>query len=270
MQRTGITAAHAAGRHNPVKLGASPVTVRAPIAAANSAPTGTGERVLLVEDNITTQQTVALFLSDTGYRVACAATAGNGLALHREKPFDLIVLDLMLPDMDGLQVCRVLRQQSSVPIVVLTARTTEDDIVRGLEAGADDYVAKPFRSKELLARIRRCLDRARRPTETAGALRVGSIELDPARHVVRLSGQVVRLTRSEFELLAVLMRSPGRVFTRGQLIAAAFGADFDGYHRTVDTHIWSLRKKLGEQRGSPRYILSELGIGYRMSDADDL
>lgn len=246
------------------------MNARAPIATESPAAQATGERILLVEDNITTQQTVALFLSSAGYCVGCAANAGQGLALHRDNPFDLIVLDLMLPDMDGLQVCRGLRQQSSVPILMLTARTTEDDIVRGLEAGADDYVGKPFRSKELLARIRRCLDRARRPRATPGALRVGPIELDPERHVVRMSGRMVRLTRSEFELLAVLMRSPGRVFTRGQLIAAAFGADFDGYDRTVDTHIWSLRKKLGEQRGSPRYILSELGIGYRLSDSNDL
>ncbi len=225
-------------------------------------------RILLIEDNPTTSRTLVLFLASAGYQTTCAFDGREGEQCFRQGGHDLIVLDLMLPDIDGMSVCRIIRQTSSIPIVMLSARSTEEEIVQGLECGADDYVCKPFGSKELLARIRRCLDRTRLPVDAQVCQRVGELELNEASRSVLLAGMPLKLTRSEYEILRTLMRAPGRVFTRDQLIAQALGADFDGLDRTIDTHVWSLRKKIGEQRGSPRYILSELGVGYRMSDAD--
>lgn len=197
-----------------------------------------------------------------------AAQAAIQKAALQMTSFDLVVLDLMLPDIDGLSICRFVRRASSVPVVMLTARTTEEHIVEGLEAGADDYVCKPFGARELVARIRRCLERASSSsaTEAETFFRVGALELDAERRRVRSAGEEVRLTRTEFDILRLLMQQPGRVFTRSQLIDRALGPDFDGTDRAVDTHIWSLRRKLGEPRGRPRYILSELGVGYRMRE----
>lgn len=223
-------------------------------------------RILLIEDNPTTSRTLVLFLDAAGYQTTCAFDGREGEARFSEGGHDLVVLDLMLPDIDGLGVCRMIRQTSNIPIVMLSARSTEEEIVQGLECGADDYVCKPFGSKELLARIRRCLDRARLPADSQACHRVGELELNEESRAVLKAGVPLKLTRSEFEILRTLMRAPGRVFTRDQLIAQALGADFDGFDRTIDTHVWSLRRKIGEQRGSPRYIQSELGVGYRMSD----
>ena len=224
--------------------------------------------VLVVEDNATTARTLRLFLEAEGYRVSHAVDGGDALARFRTGPGDLVLLDLNLPDVDGLDVCRSIREDSSVPVVMLTARTAEEDIVEGLESGADDYVCKPFGSRELLARVRRCLERSREPVGPDALLRVGGIVLDSRRRQVSVEGAEVRLTRSEFAILRLLMRQPGRVFTRGQIIDGALGHDFDGFARTIDTHVWSLRRKIGEPRGRPRYILSEVGVGYRMLDPD--
>lgn len=224
--------------------------------------------VLVVEDNATTARTLRLFLEAEGYRVSHAVDGGDALARFRTGPGDLVLLDLNLPDVDGLDVCRSIREDSSVPLVMLTARTAEEDIVEGLESGADDYVCKPFGSRELLARVRRCLERSREPVGPDALLRVGGIVLDSRRRQVSVEGAEVRLTRSEFAILRLLMRQPGRVFTRGQIIDGALGHDFDGFARTIDTHVWSLRRKIGEPRGRPRYILSEVGVGYRMLDPD--
>jgi DNA-binding response OmpR family regulator len=151
---------------------------------------------------------------------------------------------------------------------MLTARTADDDVVAGLENGADDYVCKPFESKTLLARIRRCLERARRPVLPGDVLTHRDLRLDAAGRTLHQGGDPIRLTRTEFDLLHHLMRSPGRVFTRAQLIDQALGPCFDGLDRTIDTHVWSLRRKLGERRGAPRVILSEPGVGYRLGDSD--
>ncbi len=228
----------------------------------NSTPT-----ILLVEDNETTARTLRVFLESQGYAVVCAADGKTGEDLFRRGEFDLVVLDLMLPDVDGLAVCRGLRRTSRVPIVMLTAKTAEDHIVEGLEAGADDYVCKPFGSKELLARVRRCLSRSERVNGANDVVRSGDLCLNAAARTVTLAGAPVKLTKSEFNILELLMRNPGRVFTRGQLIEQALGSDFEGFDRTVDTHIWSLRKKLGEPRGRPNHIISEPGVGYRMSES---
>ena len=226
-------------------------------------------RLLLVEDNETTAQTLRLFLESQGYDVLHAATGRAARERLVDPGIDLVVLDLMLPDVDGLTICRELRRRSAVPVVMLTARSSEDHIVEGLEAGADDYVCKPFGSRELLARVRRCLERAQESEQAPGTgtrLRVGALELDLDRREAILEGASVKLTRSEFDVLHLLMRHPGRVFTRGQLIEHALGPETMATERTIDTHVWSLRKKLDEPRGAPRYILSELGVGYRMND----
>ncbi len=231
--------------------------------------TGNAKRILVVEDNPTTSRTLKLFLDAEGYQVRCALSGREAAAALAAETFDLVMLDLMLPDIDGLSLCRTLRQNSAVPIVMLTARTTQDEIVEGLEAGADDYIGKPFGSKELLARIRRCLRAV--PAHvgfTSPQLRCGELCVDLGTREVTLADQQIRLTRSEFDLLVALMRRPGRVFTRDQLITLALGADYEGADRTIDTHIWGLRKKLGEPRGQPRYILSEAGVGYRLRDPD--
>ena len=218
----------------------------------------TSTQLLLVEDNQTTADTLRLFLEAQGYAVTHAPNGRAAAERLSSGGFDLVVLDLMLPDVDGITLCRGLRRHSRVPVVMLTARSAEDDIVEGLEAGADDYVRKPFGSRELLARIKRCLERAHpAPPHASGErLRVGTLELDVARRALSVEGTPVKLTRSEFDIL------------RGQLLDHALGPDSTGTDRTIDTHVWSLRKKLGEPRGQPRRILSEPGIGYRMNDDD--
>lgn len=227
-----------------------------------------GTRILLVEDNRTTARTISLFLEAEGYEVETVPDGRAALSSFRSAVHDLVVLDLMLPDVDGLTVCRSIRRQATTPIVILTARTTVDDIVAGLECGADDYVCKPFRSRELLARMKRCLQRGSDTPDDNKIFSIGAIELDSARRRVTVDDNHVKLTKSEYEILRVLMRRPGRVFTRDQLIDQALGPDFDGVDRTIDTHIWSLRKKLKEPPGKPNYLISELGVGYRMSEPD--
>lgn len=223
-------------------------------------------RILVVEDNAATARTLRVFLEAQRYVVNCVRDGRDALATFREGDVDLVLLDLMLPDLDGLAVCRHIRAVSRVPIVMLTARTADDDIVEGLEAGADDYVTKPFGSKTLLARIRRCLARAREPIGASDVILRGDVRLDANRRTVERAGTPVRLTRSEFDILLCLMRQPGRVFTRSQIIDAALGPDFDGFDRTVDTHIWNLRRKLGDRQGASRLIHSEPGVGYRFAD----
>jgi DNA-binding response OmpR family regulator len=223
-------------------------------------------RILVVEDNAATARTLRVFLEAQGYVVDCVPDGRDALARFREGHVDLVLLDLMLPDLDGLAVCRHIRETSRVPIVMLTARTADDDIAEGLEAGADDYVVKPFGSKTLLARIRRCLVRAREPLGSSDVLQHGDVCLDVKRRVVERAGASIRLTRSEFDILQCLMRQPGRVFTRSQIIDVALGPDFDGFDRTVDTHVWNLRRKLGDRQGASRLIQSEPGVGYRFAE----
>lgn len=225
-------------------------------------------RLLVVEDNDTTSRTLRLFLEAQGYAVTCTGSGAGALELMTEQAFDLVLLDLMLPDLDGLSVCRAIRRSSTMPIVMLTARVTEDEVVAGLEAGADDYVCKPFGSKVLLARIHACLRRTL-AADAPAVLRHGGLELDPESRAVRLNGNPLRLTRTEFAILHHLMRRRGRVCTRAHLIEEAMGPHFDGMERTIDTHIWSLRRKLGEGAGA-QMIVAEPGIGYRLNTGDPI
>jgi len=229
-----------------------------------------GKRVLVVDDDAKTVELVKLYLNRDGYKVLVAYDGIEALRLARQSHPDLVVLDLMLPGCDGLEVCRTLRNESDVPIIMLTARTTEDDRLTGLDLGADDYVTKPFSPKELAARVRAVLRRLpeemlqRGPTE----IKHGDLTLNFLRHEAFLAGKPLHLTPIEFKLLGVLAREPGRVFSRGQLIEKAFGYDFEGFDRTIDVHILNLRRKLEATPHHPRYIKTVYGAGYKLSGGE--
>lgn len=226
----------------------------------------TGKKVLIVDDDAKTVELVKLYLNRDGYRVLTAFDGVEALRLAREAHPDLIVLDLMLPGVDGLEVCRTLRNESDVPIIMLTARSTDEDKLRGLDLGADDYVTKPFSPRELAARVRAVLRRLpgdRGPAE----IRCGDLFIDFNKREAFLAGRPLKLTQVEFKLLGVLAREPGRVFSRAQLIERALGYDFQGFDRTIDVHILNLRRKLEPDPSHPRYIKTVYGAGYKFAGA---
>jgi len=225
----------------------------------------TGKRVLVVDDDAKTVELVKLYLSRDGYQVLTAYDGVKALRLARECHPDLIVLDLMLPGIDGLEICRTLRTESDVPIIMLTAKTTDQDKLTGLSLGADDYVTKPFSPRELAARVRTVLRRLpgeRGPDE----IKRGELTVNFLKHEAYLAGTVLNLTSIEFKLLGVLAKEPGRVFSRAQLIEKALGYDFDGFDRTIDVHILNLRRKLERDPRKPRYIKTVYGAGYKLSE----
>jgi len=222
-----------------------------------------GKRILVVDDDAKTVELVKLYLKRDGYRVLTADDGIEALRLARESHPDLIVLDLMLPGIDGLEVCRVLRQESDVPIIMLTAKTTDRDKLIGLGLGADDYVTKPFSPRELAARVRVVLRRL--PGERLPeSIEHGELSLDFLRHEASLASKPLDLTPIEFKLLGVLAKEPGRVFSRAQIIEKAFGYDFDGFDRTIDVHILKLRRKIEPDPHHPRYIKTVYGAGYKL------
>jgi two-component system alkaline phosphatase synthesis response regulator PhoP len=221
-----------------------------------------GKKVLVVDDDVKTVELVKLYLERDGYQALTAYDGVEALRLARESCPDLIVLDLMLPDIDGLEVCRVLRHESDVPIIMLTARTTDQDKLTGLGLGADDYVTKPFSPKVLAARVRAVLrrfPRERGPEE----IKRGEFSMNFTKHETWFAGRPLNLTSVEFKLLGVLAREPGRAFTRASLIEEALGYDFEGFDRTIDVHILNLRRKLEPDPSHPRYIKTVYGIGYK-------
>ena len=225
----------------------------------------TGKKILVVDDDIKTVELVKLYLNRDGYRVLTAYDGIEALRLARESHPDLIVLDLMLPGLDGLQVCQALRAESDVPIIMLTARTTDEDKLTGLGLGADDYVTKPFSPKELAARVRAVLRRL--PGERGPAeIKHGELTVDFGRHEASLAGRSLNLTPIEFKLLVVLAREPGMVLSRAQLIEKALGYDFEGFDRTIDVHILNLRRNLEADPSHPRYIKTVYGTGYKLSE----
>ena len=227
-----------------------------------------GKRVLVVDDDEKTVELVKLYLNRDGYRVLTAYDGIEALRLAREGHPDLIVLDLMLPGIDGLEVCRTLRAESDVPIIMLTARTTDQDKLTGLELGADDYVTKPFSPRELAARVRAVLRRLpgeRGPDE----IRSGEITVNFIKHEASIDDKPLGLTEVEFKLLGVLAKEPGRVFSRAELINKALGYDFEGFDRTIDVHILNLRRKLEPDPSHPRYIKTVYGAGYKFSEANN-
>ena len=224
-----------------------------------------GKRVLVVDDDVKTVELVKLYLNRDGYRVLTAYDGTEALRLVREGHPDLVVLDLMLPGIDGLQVCRTLRDESDVPIIMLTARTTDQDKLTGLDLGADDYMTKPFSPKELAARVRTVLRRF--PGERGPAeIKHGELTVNFRKHEASLVGRPLNLTEIEFRLLGVFAKEPGRVFTRAQLIEKALGYDFGGFDRTIDVHILNLRRKLEPDPNRPRYIKTVYGTGYKLSE----
>jgi DNA-binding response OmpR family regulator len=223
-------------------------------------------RILIIEDDRQTSDTIRLYLENEGFHVDDAADGREGLDLALHGGYALIVLDLMLPQLSGSQVCRAIRKESNVPILMLTARTTEDDRIQGLELGADDYVSKPFSPRELVARVRAVLRRTEHP-ELGGRemLRFEGLEIDLARCQVHAAGGEVALTPAEFKLLTALARAPGRVFSREALASRAFGDDFEALDRTVDAHIMNLRRKIEPDRSAPIFVETVFGQGYRFS-----
>jgi two-component system alkaline phosphatase synthesis response regulator PhoP len=222
--------------------------------------------ILVVEDEPKIAILVRDYLEHAGFSVLLAADGSSGLALARTRRPDAMVLDLGLPSVDGLDVVRAIRRDSTMPIVILTARGDETDRVTGLELGADDYVVKPFSPKELVARVRavlRRVDAASRPTDR---LVVGDLEVDLARHRVTAGGRVATLTPTEFDLLATMAREPGRVFTRGQLLEAIRGFSIETYERAIDGHVKNLRRKLEPDPGAPRYVRTIHGVGYAVEE----
>lgn len=239
-------------------------------------------RVVVIEDDVVVAETLTLYLEHAGYSVVTAADGREGLALARQPGVALVVLDLMIPGLSGQQVCRALRETSRVPILMLTARTSEDDRVAGLEMGADDYVPKPFSPREVVARVQALLRRAGEPESNvvgvgmpaaSDVMRAGALEIDRWSRQVRVSGRMVALTPTELRLLETLARHPGRTFTRDELVGRAFGPDYDGLDRTIDTHITNLRRKLDPAHTDPATgrarIMTVHGIGYKLAVSED-
>jgi two-component system, OmpR family, alkaline phosphatase synthesis response regulator PhoP len=222
--------------------------------------------ILVVDDEPRIVELARDYLEHAGFRVITASDGRAALdSAHREKP-DLVVLDLGLPGLDGLDVTRELRKDGSIPIVMVTARDDELDKLLGLELGADDYLTKPFSPRELVARVKAVLRRTDRPVEAADMIRVGELQLDVPRMRTEAAGRSVELTPTEFTLLATLARQPGRIFTRGQLLDALHGVAFESYERAIDSHIKNLRRKLEPDPRQPRYVLTVYGVGYRLAD----
>ncbi|MBT3315871.1 MAG: response regulator transcription factor [Anaerolineae bacterium] len=224
------------------------------------------ETILIIEDEPKVARLARDYLEKNGYRVLVANDGDNGLAMARREKPDLLVLDLMLPGMDGLDVCRALRRESDLPIIMLTARAEETDRLIGLEIGADDYISKPFSPRELVARVRALLRRAKGRVYVSGIIRVGELELNTDNHSVVLAGESIHLTRIEFNLLETMARHPGQIFPRAQLLENLHGVAYIGYDRSIDAHIKNLRRKIEEDPANPKYILTVYAIGYKFSD----
>ncbi len=222
-----------------------------------------GKKVLVVDDDVKTVELVKMYLNRDGYRVITAYNGNDALQMARENHPDLMVLDLMLPGVNGLDVCRTLRQESDVPIIMLTALTTDDDRLTGLNCGADDYMTKPFSPRELAARVRAVL---RRLPGERGPERIehGGLTVDFLKHEAYLNGKALSLTPIEFKILGALVKEPGRVFSRAQIIDNALGHDFDSFDRTIDVHILKLRRKLEPDPHHPEYIKTIYGAGYKL------
>lgn len=227
------------------------------------------ETILIIEDEPKIAKLARDYLAQSSYRTLIAADGNTGLAMARREHPDLIVLDLMLPGMDGLDVCRALRRESDVPIIMLTARTEETDRLIGLELGADDYITKPFSPRELVARVRALLRRVKGVVYQPGVIRAGDLTIDIDSHRVTRGNEVIQLTRFEFNLLQVLAQHPGQMYSRAHLLERLHGVAYDGYDRSIDAHIKNLRRKIEIDPTEPRYILTVYGIGYKFNEAID-
>ena len=223
-------------------------------------------RILVVDDEKRIVEIVKAYLERDGYHVTVAYDGGTALDLARREHPDLVILDLMLPEVSGWDVCRALRKESDVPIIMLTARDDTADKIVGLELGADDYVTKPFDPKELVSRVRAVLRRYESKPVSPNTIRVGDLSIDIDRRTVIRGDAKIELTSTEFDLLRVLSEAPGRVYTRMQLLDKTQGEAYEGYERTIDSHIKNLRKKIEPDPGHPKYIITVHGAGYKLEE----
>ena len=222
--------------------------------------------ILIVDDEVKITEVVKSYLENSGYLTACAYDGKNAMSLFEKLSPALIILDLMLPDMSGEDICREIRKKSRVPIIMLTAKVEDADIINGLGIGADDYLTKPFSPKQLVARIEAVLRRVSSeavPLTNEFSFNDGDLVIDGLRHEIRKNGQFVALTPNEYKILVTMSKYPSKVFTREELIELALGDDYDGFDRVIDTHIKNIRQKLGDDGRTPRYILTVHGTGYR-------
>ena len=225
--------------------------------------------IVLAEDDAKQAELVRRYLERERHTVVVVPDGAAALDLVRRQPPDLLVLDVMLPGMDGLAVCRALRAESDLPVLMLTARSTEDDLLTGLDLGADDYVTKPFSPRELMARIRTLLRRTAPPRPADGAARVGALTVDPLRHEVTVDGHAIDCTPGEFRLLELMATQPDRVFTRGQLLEHLHGFDRYITQRAIDVHVMNLRKKIEAEPRRPARLLTVYGVGYKLTAGAD-
>lgn len=223
-------------------------------------------RILVAEDDPRQSHLIKAYLEHEGHSVLVARDGRTALELACSRTPELVVLDVMMPEVDGLDVCRVLRAESAVPILMLTARATESDVLLGLDLGADDYVVKPYSPRELSARVRALLRRAGLGSTSDGPVRVRDVEIDPVRFEARVAGRLIALTAKEFALLQVLAASPGRAFSRGQLLQETSGFGHNVQARTVDAHIMNLRRKMEPDPAAPEYVLTVPGCGYKFAE----
>jgi len=224
------------------------------------------KRILVVDDEKKIVDIVKAYLEREGYRVVVAHDGRLALHLARTQSPDLIILDLMLPEISGWDVCRTLRTESNVPIIMLTARDDDSDKIVGLELGADDYVVKPFNPKELMSRVRAVLRRSESAVVKTKRIEITGLSIDLEKHEVRRGEKLLELTPTEFELLRVLAEAPGRVYSRMQLLDKVQGSAYEGYERVIDSHIKNLRKKVETDPDLPRYIVTVRGIGYKLTE----
>jgi DNA-binding response OmpR family regulator len=225
-------------------------------------------RVLVVDDEVQLVRVLRGYLEKAGFEVLSAHDGREALRIARQEKPDLVLLDLMLPGMDGMDVCRAIRKDSSIPIIMLTARVEETDRIVGLELGADDYVTKPFSPREVLARVRAVLRRTQ-PAAQPGQGEIhtmGALRLDGDRRLLFIEDRQMELTPTEFEILRAMLKAPGRVFSRAQLLQAAQGVSYEGYERTIDTHIKNLRQKIEADPHRPEYLVTVHGVGYKMRE----
>ncbi len=223
------------------------------------------ELILVVDDEPKIVKLAQDYLKQAGFRVVSAGDGTTAIAAARHERPDLIVLDLNLPDRDGIDVCRVLRRDSDVPIIMLTARDAETDRLIGLELGADDYITKPFSPRELVARVRAVLRRVQGEVRQSAIIRATDLEIDLNGHNVTRRGEAIHLTPSEFTLLTLLAQHPGQVFSREQLLERLYGVSYEGLARSVDAHIKNLRQKLEDDPSNPRFVITIYGVGYKFN-----
>jgi DNA-binding response OmpR family regulator len=221
------------------------------------------QTVLIVDDEVKILELVKSYLEMSGYRALCAKNGREGMALFEQNHVALILLDLMLPDFSGEEFCKKVRQVSDIPVIMITAKVAEQDIVNGLRMGADDYVCKPFSPRQLVARVEAVLRRSGKE-KTGKVLSYQDLMVDTENRIVSRAGEVINLTRDEYNILSLLMSRQAKIFTRDEILDAVKGDDYDGFDRSIDTHIKKLRAKIGDDSRAPKYILTVYGMGYRL------